>query len=219
LHEAAGAASHRLDEPRESRLHSRHFITTFIEEGRMSSAATTTESLETLKYPVGKLALKSSPSPDEIRAWVEEIAALPPKFRSAVSGLNDQQLDTPYRPDGWTVRQVVHHVPDSHMNAYIRVHWALTEDRPTIKAYDQSAWSELPYSKSAPVATSLNLLEATHERWVTVLRSLTPEQWQREYFHPEDQRWFKLSDLVQVYAWHSRHHLGHITGLRQRMRW
>jgi hypothetical protein len=188
-------------------------------ESGMTGAATAIEDLEKLKYPTGRLSLIGSPTDQQIRGWIDQIAALPKQLRAAVQGLDDKKLDTPYRPDGWTARQVVHHVPDSHMNAYIRVHWVLTEDRPTIKAYDQAAWSALPYSVTAPVATSLNLLEATHDRWVTVLRSITPGQWQREYFHPEDQRWFKLSDLVQVYAWHGNHHLAQITGLKQRMGW
>ncbi len=188
-------------------------------EALMTNAAAVSEDLEKLRYPAGKLSLEPNPSDQKMRAWIDEIAGLPKQFRAALSGLTDAQLDTVYRPGGWTVRQLAHHVPDSHMNAFIRVQWVLTEDRPTIKAYDQAAWCALPYYQTAPVANSLDLLEATHNRWVIVLRSLTPQQWQREYFHPEDQRWFKLSDLVQVYAWHSRHHLAHITGLRQRMGW
>ena len=183
------------------------------------TSASATQDLEQLKYPTGKLSLQRDPSGAQIQAWIDQIAAFPQKLRAAVNGLDDAKLDTPYRPDGWTVRQVVHHVVDSHVNAYIRVHWVLTEDRPTIKAYNQAHWSALPYSVSAPIATSLNMLEATHDRWVAVMRLISPEQWQREYFHPEDQRWFKLSDLVQIYAWHSGHHLAHITGLRQRMGW
>ena len=166
--------------------------------------------LEQLKYPEGRLSSQPNPSPQQVEAWIRELEELPQRMRAAVAGLTDEQLDTPYRPGGWTIRQVVHHVPDSHMNAYIRTHWALTEDRPAIKPYDQDAWSALPYSKNAPIDTSLDLLEATHKRWTTVLRSLTPEQWQREYFHPEDQQYFTLHHLLQVYAWHSRHHLAHI---------
>ena len=178
-----------------------------------------TQDLEQLKYPNGKLSIQPNPTSQQIQGWVNDIAALPPKFRAALAGLDDAKLDTPYRPGGWTVRQVAHHVPDSHLNAYIRVNWALTEDRPTIKPYNQAAWAALPYAMSAPVATSLDLLEATHDRWVAVMRLITTEQWQREYFHPEDQRWFKLNDLVQIYAWHGPHHLAHIVNLRKRMAW
>jgi hypothetical protein len=187
-------------------------------EGAMSTAIAA-EDLEKLKYPIGKLSIDPNISEPQIRSAVDEIAAFPAKLRQAVQGLNDQQLDTPYRPDGWTVRQVVHHVGDSHLNAYIRVYWAITEDRPTIKAYNQTAWCNQPYQKTAPIATSLDLLEALHERWVAVMRALTPDQWNREYFHPEDQKWFRVSHLVQIYAWHCKHHLGHITALRVRSHW
>jgi hypothetical protein len=178
-----------------------------------------TQEQERLRYPTGRNSLQPNPSVQNIHGWINELAALPGQMRGAVAGLSDTQLDTPYRPDGWTVRQVVHHVPDSHLNAYIRTHWALTEERPTIKPYDQDAWTALPYSRTAPIADSLDLLEALHARWVVVWRSLTSEQWSREYFHPEDQRYFTLADLLQTYAWHSRHHLAHITELRRRNNW
>jgi hypothetical protein len=183
----------------------------------MSTVAT--PDLESLKYPTGRLSLSESPSPKDLIGWIAELAALPEKMRVATSGLSDSQLDTPYRPGGWTVRQVVHHVPDSHMNAYLRVHWTLTEERPTIKPYDQDAWAALPYARTAPIAASLDLLEALHARWVVVWRNLSPDQLLRQYFHPEDQRFFTLTDLLQIYAWHTRHHLAHITTLRARNGW
>src|SRR5688572_31980625 len=130
-----------------------------------------------LRYPTGRFRKVASLTPEEREAAIEAIAATPVRLRAAILGLTPEQLDTPYRPGGWTVRQLVHHVPDSHMNAYIRTHWTLTEERPTIKAYEQDLWSDLPYSKTAPVATSLDLLEAVHDRWTAVLRLLTPEQW------------------------------------------
>ncbi len=179
----------------------------------------TTADPEILKYPTGRVSFLGHPAPKDITGWISELAALPQQMRAAVAGLTDAQLDTPYRPDGWTVRQVVHHVPDSHMNAYLRTHWALTEERPTIKPYDQAVWAELPYSRTAPIDTSLDLLEAVHARWIVVWRSLAPDQLEREYFHPEDQRFFTLTELLQIYAWHSRHHLAHITALRHRSGW
>lgn len=174
---------------------------------------------EKLKFPRGKLALVQDPDKAKVDAWIDEIAALPDQLRSAVAGFTDVQLDTPYRPDGWTVRQVLHHVPESHMHAYIRTCWTLTEDRPTIKAYEQDRWSDLPYARTGPIDPSLDLIRALHARWVPLLRSLTPEQLRREYYHPENERYFKLTDHIQIYAWHSRHHLGHITELKSRMKW
>ncbi len=178
-----------------------------------------TPDLEKLKYPVGRVAYESDPSSKSIAGWIQDLAVLPGQLRGATAGLTPAQLDTPYRPGGWTVRQVVHHVPDSHMNAYLRTHWTLTENKPTIKPYDQDVWAQLSYARTAPIDTSLDLLEALHARWVVVLRSLSPEQWLRPYHHPEDNRDFALSDLLQLYAWHARHHLAHITALRQRNGW
>lgn len=175
--------------------------------------------LEQLKYPRGRLEFKPSPSPAEIEAWIGEVEALPAQLRAAVEGLSDAQLDTPYRPGGWTVRQLTHHIPDSHMHAYIRVMWTVTEPQPTIKAYDQDPWSNQEYHRTAPVENSLKLLEAVHRRLVAVLRTLSAEQWQRTFVHPEHQRSFSLEQLLQMYAWHSRHHLAHITGLRERNGW
>src|SRR5262245_42789468 len=174
---------------------------------------------EDLSYPIGKFQKESSITAERRRALIDEIARLPLEMRAAVSGLADAQLDTPYRPGGWTVRQLVHHVPDSHMNAYIRTCLVLTEERPTIKPYEQALWAELEFHKKGPIAVSLDLLANVQGVWIPVLRTMTAQQWKREYFHPEDQKYFKLSDLLQVYAWHSRHHLAHITELRGRSGW
>ncbi len=137
-------------------------------------------------------------------------------MRNAVEPLNEDQLNTPYRPDGWTVKQVVHHVVDSHMNSYIRFKWALTEDNPTIKAYFEERWAELPDSAETPVAISLNMLEALHYRFVILLKSLTAEDWDRTFVHPEHNQSFTLKMTVALYAWHSKHHLAHITKLIER---
>ena len=174
---------------------------------------------EKIRYPRGRLVLENNPAKEKLDAWIDEIAALPEQMRKAVHGWSDAQLDTPYRNGGWTVRQTVHHVPDSHMNAYIRTCLTLTEDGPTIRPYEQARWAELPFSRTGPINVSLDLLQAVHARWIPVLRSITVDQFRREYYHPEDGRNYLLSDLVQTYAWHSRHHLAHITSLRDRMAW
>jgi uncharacterized damage-inducible protein DinB len=146
------------------------------------------------------------------------MAALPQRFRKAVSGLSDSQLSTPYREGGWNVRQLIHHVPDSHLNAYIRCKLALTEDSPTIKPYDQEAWANLADSALTPAEVSLSLLEAVHTRWVTLLRALTPDDFQRKFNHPETGVQ-SVDSTLAFYAWHGNHHLGHITALRERMQW
>lgn len=172
-----------------------------------------------LRYPVGRFALVTPATEAVRRAALEELAALPARMRAAVAGLNDAQLDTPYRPDGWTVRQVVHHVPDSHLNAYVRLKLALTEDTPTIKPYDENTWAQLADSRM-PIDASLGLLESVHARWVTLHRAMTPEDYARTFHHPEHPDGPRTLDwLLQVYAWHSRHHVAHITSLRARERW
>ena len=169
------------------------------------------------RYPIGKFR-RAEVSTGSHGPAIATIAALPENMRSAVYGLSAQQLDTPYREGGWTVRQLVHHVADSHMNAYIRFRLALTEDWPTIKTYDERIWAELPDARTAPVDISLDLLDALHRRWALLLRSLTEEQWQRGYTHPEHGRQ-SIADATQMYDWHSQHHVAHITELRKRMRW
>jgi len=167
--------------------------------------------LESLQYPVGRLARKPTLTPAERAAMIDVIAAFPAQLRAAAEALDDAQLDTPYRPGGWTRRQVVHHVADSHMNAYVRVSLGLTEDVPTIKPYDEKAWAELPYAKSAPIATSLTILDGLHARWAAQLRDITESQWARRINHPENGP-MTLDALLQTYEWHCRHHLGHVSG-------
>lgn len=171
------------------------------------------------RYPVGKFnrptALHSS---EERRALVDQIAAVPARMREAVAGLSVAQLDTPYRDGGWTVRQVVHHVPDSHMNAYTRVKLALTEVEPTIKPYDEAAWAKLIDVRDTPIEVSLTLLETLHDRWVRILRAMADADFARTLRHP-DQGVITLDWLVAMYAWHGRHHVAHVTSLRERSGW
>ncbi len=170
------------------------------------------------RYPIGRFHY-SGPLSDEGRAEaIQRIAEAPARLRAAVAGLNDAQLDTPYREGGWTVRQVVHHVPDSHMNSYVRVRLALTEEEPLIKPYDEARWAELRDSSHEPVEVSLVLLEALHSRWVTLLRSLDEEGWARTFRHPETGP-VSLDRAAALYAWHGRHHTAHITELRERKGW
>jgi uncharacterized damage-inducible protein DinB len=170
-----------------------------------------------LRYPIGKF--QKSPGITEVqrRAFITAIAEAPSKLKSAVSPLNEGQLDTPYRPGGWTVRQVVHHLPDSHMNSFIRFKLALTEDEPTIKPYNEARWAELADAK-APIEPSLVLLERLHERWIVLLNSLAAPDWKRTVRHPE-LGVMTLDDLLQLYSWHGRHHVAHITSLRERNGW
>jgi uncharacterized damage-inducible protein DinB len=161
---------------------------------------------------------KPSLSPQERRSAVDAIAATPSALRAAVKGLTDAQLDTPYRPEGWTVRQLVHHVADSHLNAYTRFRLALTEDNPTIKPYDEAAWAELPDARSLPIGVSLDLLDRIHERLVHLLRATQDADFRRTLQHPENGP-MTMDSLLAVYAWHGRHHTAHVTGLRERMKW
>jgi hypothetical protein len=171
-----------------------------------------------LSYPIGKFDFQQTVTPGQYRALIEEIAAAPALFRDAVRGLDDAQLDTPYRPGGWTVRQTVHHVADSHMNSYIRMRLALTESEPAICPFDQKAWAELPDSRTAPVELSLQLIESMHARWVLLLKTLGDADFARSFRHPE-RGMVRLDTNLALYAWHGRHHLAHITGLRQRNGW
>jgi hypothetical protein len=169
--------------------------------------------MEDLQYPIGRYKAGS-----DLARSIDEIAAAPAQLRAAVAGLTPEQLDTAYRPGGWTVRQVVHHVPDSHINSYMRFRLALTEDEPVIKPYDEQKWAELADSRTAPVDVSLALLENLHERWTLLLRSLTPADWKRAFRHPE-LGVVNLEWNAGLYAWHGRHHVAHITSLRNRMGW
>jgi hypothetical protein len=171
-----------------------------------------------IRYPVGRFTWSGFNTPDQRAAAIDDIAAAPVKMRSAVEGLTEAQLDTPYREGGWTVRQVVHHVPDSHMNSYIRFKFALTEHEPTIKPYDEAVWANLIDAKTAAIAPSLSLLEGLHHRWALLLRSLSDDDVKRKFNHPE-LGIVTLDQYIALYAWHSKHHVAHITSLREREGW
>ena len=177
------------------------------------------ETLEQLRYPIGKFSDPGSFDPRLAASHIQDIERLPGQLEAAVRGLDEDKLNTPYRPEGWTVRQVIHHVPESHMNAYIRFKLGLTEDNPTIKTYQENLWAKLPDIEATPVQVSLDLLRALHIRWVTLLRTMTPEQFGRSIFHPEHQKSITLWYLTAMYSWHGRHHLAHITGAKQRNGW
>ena len=165
---------------------------------------------ENLRYPVGRYQPPEKISPEQRAEWIDEIAALPQQLNGAVSPLMESELDTPYRPGGWTVRQVVHHLPDSHLNSYLRFRLALTEDSPTIKPYHEDRWAELPDAKTGPIGPSLLILEGLHERWTALLRTLDDTAFARTLQHPEWGR-IRLDWTLGLYAWHCRHHLAHIT--------
>ena len=169
------------------------------------------------RYPIGKFTPVASLTPAERAACIEQIAAAPAGFRRAVANLTDPQLDTPYRDGGWTVRQVAHHLPDSHMNAYMRFKFGLTEDAPAIKTYEEKDWAKTPETR-APIGMSLDLLTALHQRWVALLRAMAPGDFARTIRHPE---WGtpSLDAILALYAWHGRHHTAHVTALRDRMGW
>jgi uncharacterized damage-inducible protein DinB len=184
----------------------------------MPTTASTTASAADLRYPIGRLERKPLLTPQERRAAIDAIAAAPAALRAAVKGLTDAQLDTPYRPGGWSVRQLVHHVADSHMNAYTRFRLALTEDNPTIKPYDEATWAELPDARALPVAVSLDLLDRMHERLAYLLRATKDADFQRTLNHPENGP-MTMDALLATYSWHGRHHTAHVTALRDRMKW
>lgn len=173
---------------------------------------------DTLRYPIGTFETIAAVANDQREAWIQDIGLLPGQLRQAIERLNDEQLDTAYRPGGWTVRQVVHHVADSHMNAFIRLKLALTEEVPTIKPYEEGLWAELGDSRTLAPEVSLRLLDSLHERWTVLFRSLSESDWSRAYRHPQS----GIVDLVNMagsYAWHGKHHTAHITSLRERMGW
>lgn len=174
--------------------------------------------LDVLKYPIGRFKVPHSISDKMLRGWIEEIEALPTLMSQAVKGLTEEQLNTPYRPEGWTLRQVVHHVADSHINSYVRFKWALTEEIPTIKAYNEQTWARLE-DYSAPVEISLALLTALHTRWTLLLKSLSAEQFKLKFVHPESGAKISLDINTALYAWHGKHHLAHIEGVTKRMKW
>jgi len=170
------------------------------------------------RFPIGKFSRPAAVSAEDRTRFIDEIAAAPALLRKAVTGLSPQQLDTPYRDGGWTVRQVIHHVPDSHMNAFIRFKLALTETDPVIRPYDEGAWAQLNDAAETPVETSQTLLECLHSRWVVLLRGISSEAWKRRYVHPE-MGIVPLETALALYAWHGKHHTAHVTELRKRKGW
>jgi hypothetical protein len=171
-----------------------------------------------LRYPIGKFQSVENPTDRQRLQLIDAIAEAPARLADAVAGLTPAQLDTPYRPSGWTVRQVAHHLPDSHINAYVRFKLALTEDEPTIKPYEEALWAELGDVNATPIDTSLALLEHLHKRWIVLLRALAPGDWALKFKHP-DLGTLRLDDQLQLYAWHGRHHVAHITSLHERNGW
>ena len=174
---------------------------------------------ESLRYPIGRFSPPVEVTPTDREKYLTEIERLPSEMRNVVAGLSDEQLDIPYREGGWTIRQVVHHVPDSHVNSYIRYRWTLTENQPTIKAYYEDRWGDLPDAASAPGEPSLQLLEAIHQRWLLLLRAMSDEDYARSFVHPETNKTIRLDTKLALYAWHGKHHVAHIQNLKTRMRW
>lgn len=174
--------------------------------------------MEDAIYPIGKYI--EQPFSDELlKEWLLDIQYLPQHIENALINLDEHQIDTPYREGGWTIRQVVHHVADSHMNAYIRFKLGLSEENPSIKPYDQDAWAEMPDTKNLPVNISVTLLFALHRRWTELLNNMQPNEWERTLFHPEYKKTMTLWYVLGLYSWHSRHHVAQITALRKRMGW
>ena len=174
---------------------------------------------KSLRYPIGQFSPPEKVSEEERQQHIVTVAELPQQLTEAVEPLIDAQLDTPYRDEGWTVRQVVHHLPDSHLNAYTRFRLALTEDNPTIRPYAEDRWAELSDARKARIEPSLQLLEALHQRWVMLLQSLTDEDFARTFVHPQQEKTYRLDVALANYAWHGQHHLAHITTLKERKGW
>ena len=179
----------------------------------------TQSDLQTLKYPIGEFSPKVLYIPDDIKWYINTIELFPAKIKQAVAGLSDEQLDTDYRKGGWTLRQVVHHVTDSHINSYTRFKLALTEDNPTIRPYEEADWAELPEAKSGAIELSIPLLEALHKRWVVMLKGMKPGDTDRRLYHPGSKQQMTIASLMHLYAWHSDHHLAHITNLKKSKGW
>jgi hypothetical protein len=175
--------------------------------------------LEKLKYPIGKFSLPSSYSQEYIADKIEEIATFPEKLKLETINLSNEQLDTPYRPGGWTVRQVIHHCAESHMNCFIRIKWALTENNPVIKAYDEVLWSELPDNLKMPIEPTLTLLDGLHSRLAYIMKNLSENDLEKSFIHPENNSEYKIKQLIALYSWHGNHHLAHITSLKKYKNW
>jgi len=172
-------------------------------------------SIENQRYPIGQFEYGKTYSEEELQQAIKKLEEFPARLKKLVTGMKDEQLDTPYREGGWTVRQVIHHIADSHMNAYIRFKLALTEDKPTIKPYNEKAWAEMIDARTLAPSVSLSMLAAIHERWTTILKAMKPEDFNRSFFHPENMRFHELSELVAMYAWHSDHHYEHVSLVRK----
>lgn len=182
--------------------------------------AMTEEELHALKYPIGKFVRGTkAETPERVKSCMAVVEAFPLELRRAVEGLSDAQLDTPYRPGGWTVRQVVHHLADSHGQTLHRFKLALTEERPTIKPYKEALWAEHVDARTMPVEASLQILAGTHARWVVLMRAMSPTDFERVFHHPEQQRYLSLSEALELYVWHCGHHLAHIRGVATRLHW
>ena len=175
--------------------------------------------LEEMKYPIGQFKMPDLVTPEILGKYITDIKSFPKRLRAEVENLTDEQLDTPYRPDGWTIRQVVNHCADSHMNGLARLKLALTEDKPTIKPYLENRWAELADSKTMTIEPALLMLNGLHKRWTILLKTLTEDDLKRIYIHPEHGREFRLEESIGLYAWHCNHHLAHITELKKRMKW
>ena len=177
------------------------------------------DNLEQLRYPIGRYQKPEANTPELMREWIAILKALPSWMDACIENLDEAQLQVPYREGGWNTQQVIHHVADSHMNAYVRLKLALTEDNPTVKPYAEAEWAKLIDTEIVPVNISVTLLHALHRRMVVLLENMSAADWDRTYYHPDHQRNFPVWELVALYAWHSRHHTEHIKQLRERMNW
>ncbi|MDR1876361.1 MAG: putative metal-dependent hydrolase [Flavobacteriaceae bacterium] len=175
--------------------------------------------LEKLKYPIGKFNPPQNISQQDLDNWIDDIEILSGKLNKEIQGLSENQLNTPYRPAGWTIRQVVHHLADSHMNAFIRIKLALTEEKPVVKPYFEGRWAELTDSKNYLVEPSLKILEGVHQRWSSLFKSLSEEDMKRTLIHPGYGKEFQINEMIAMYAWHGNHHLAHITTLKKHKGW
>ena len=175
--------------------------------------------LEKLRYPIGKFVPPELYSPEYLSKKIEEIASFPERLKNEVYSLNSKQLDTAYRPDGWTIRQVIHHCADSHINCYVRIKWALTEDEPIIKQYQEDFWGELHDNLTMPIEPTLSLLEGLHFRLVYLMKSLSENDLKKSFIHPEHSKEFQIKEIIGLYAWHGNHHLAHIADLKNRKGW
>ena len=175
--------------------------------------------LEQLKFPIGKFEKPTTITKDDLLNWISEISTFPSRLKNEVNHLTNQQLNTQYRPEGWTIRQVVHHCADSHMNSLMRLKLTLTEDQPTVKPYYEESWAELADSKNMPIEPSLKMIEGIHERWTVLLNNLSESDYSKIFIHPEHGKAFRIDENIGMYAWHCNHHLAHITETKKRNNW